>query len=124
MDTHPMQGAASESAQPAGPATAAATSRSARPSPPGAIPDPRTGGNDAVCFTAGFAGAMFAAGAIHAYLAADRKPPAIVAGISMGALNAAAFQRCYQELKPPPSAKHRPTRPRGKFRVGLGFAGT
>ncbi len=45
---------------------------------------------------------MFAAGAIHAYLAADRKPPAIVAGISMGALNAAALQRCYQDLKSPP----------------------
>lgn len=55
-------------------------------------------GNDAVCFTAGFAGSMFGAGAIHAYLAADRKPPALVAGISMGAVNAAAMQRCYQEL--------------------------
>ncbi len=57
------------------------------------------GGNDAVCFTAGFTGAMFGAGAIHAYLAADREPPAVVAGISAGAINAAAMQRCYQELK-------------------------
>src|SRR5215467_1467653 len=56
-------------------------------------------GNDAVCFTAGFAGAMFGAGAIHAYLASDRKPPQVVAGISMGALNAAAMQRCYRELQ-------------------------
>ena len=42
---------------------------------------------------------MFGAGTIHAYLAADRKPPRVVAGISMGALNAAALQRCYQELE-------------------------
>jgi predicted acylesterase/phospholipase RssA len=56
-------------------------------------------GNDAVCFTAGFAGAIFGAGTIHAYLVSDRKPPQIVAGISMGALNAAAMQRCYQELQ-------------------------
>jgi predicted acylesterase/phospholipase RssA len=66
-----------------------------------APPDPRTGGDDAVCFTAGVPGAMFAAGTIHAYLAADRQPPAVVAGISLGALNAAALQRCYQELEPP-----------------------
>src|SRR5437762_6307660 len=60
---------------------------------------PPNGGNDAVCFTAGFTGAMFGAGTIHAYLAADREPPAVVAGISAGAINAAALQRCYQELK-------------------------
>src|SRR5215469_6350740 len=59
----------------------------------------RCNGNDAVCFTAGFAGSMFGAGTIHAYLAADRKPPALVAGISMGAVNAVAMQRCYQELE-------------------------
>jgi predicted acylesterase/phospholipase RssA len=55
-------------------------------------------GNDGVCFTAGIDGAPFGAGAIHAYLAADRKAPAVVAGISMGALNAAAMQRAYREL--------------------------
>jgi predicted acylesterase/phospholipase RssA len=66
---------------------------------PGVLPHIRRGGSDAVCFTAGFAGAMFGAGVIHAYLAADRKPPQVVAGISMGALNAAALQRCYQELE-------------------------
>src|SRR5882724_1547048 len=56
-------------------------------------------GNDAVCFTAGFAGAIFGAGTIHAYLVSDRRPPQVVAGISMGALNAAAMQRCYRELQ-------------------------
>src|SRR5437879_1872897 len=53
---------------------------------------------DAVCFTAGRAGAFFGAGTIHAHLAADRTAPAVVAGISMGSLSAAAMQRCYQEL--------------------------
>lgn len=56
-------------------------------------------GNDAVCFTAGFAGAAFGAGVIHAYLAADRDPPAVAAGSSLGAVNAAALQRVYQELE-------------------------
>ncbi len=56
-------------------------------------------GNDAVCFTAGATGAAFGAGTIHAYLAADRKAPAVVAGISMGALNAAAMQRAFCELE-------------------------
>jgi predicted acylesterase/phospholipase RssA len=55
-------------------------------------------GNDAVCFTAGSTGTAFGAGTIHAYLAADRKSPALVAGISMGALNAAAMQRAYRDL--------------------------
>lgn len=54
--------------------------------------------NEGVCFTAGFTGAIFGAGTIHAYLAADRKAPAVVAGISAGAINGAALQRCYQEL--------------------------
>lgn len=53
---------------------------------------------DAVCFTAGARGIPFGAGAIHAHLAADRPAPAVVAGISGGALNAAAMQRCYREL--------------------------
>ncbi len=55
--------------------------------------------NDAVCFSSGLAGVAFSAGVIHAYLAADRKPPRVVAGISVGALSAAAMQRCYQELQ-------------------------
>lgn len=55
-------------------------------------------GKDAVCFTAGFSGALFGAGTIHAYLAARRANPQVAAGISMGALSAAAMQRCYQEL--------------------------
>src|SRR5262245_22978091 len=55
-------------------------------------------GHDAVCFTAGIAGAPFAAGTIHAYLAARRVAPKIAAGISMGALSAAAMQRCYEEI--------------------------
>ncbi len=56
-------------------------------------------GKDAVCFTAGFSGALFGAGSIHAYLAARRANPRVAAGISMGALSAAAMQRCYQELE-------------------------
>lgn len=55
--------------------------------------------NEAVCFTAGLEGAPFGAGVIHAYLAAARKAPRIVAGISVGALTSAAFQRAYKELK-------------------------
>lgn len=54
-------------------------------------------GVDAVCFTAGAKGAAFAAGTIHAYLAARRPAPALVAGISMGSLGAAAMQRAYAE---------------------------
>jgi len=61
-----------------------------------------TGGNDSVCFTAGYKGAAFAAGVIHAHLAADRKAPLVVSGISMGAVNAAALRRCYQELAAAP----------------------
>ena len=51
---------------------------------------------DAVGFTAGLDGASFDAGVIHAYLAADRKPPKVVAGISMGALSPAAMQNAYR----------------------------
>ncbi|HYL78566.1 MAG TPA: patatin-like phospholipase family protein [Bryobacteraceae bacterium] len=54
---------------------------------------------DAVCFTAGAAGALFGAGTIHAHLATDRPAPAVVAGISVGALSAVALQRCYRELQ-------------------------
>ena len=61
-------------------------------------------GRDAVCFTAGFTGAMFGAGTIHAYLVADREPPGVVAGISCGAVNAVALQRCYRELQNAPIA--------------------
>jgi predicted acylesterase/phospholipase RssA len=53
---------------------------------------------DAVCFTAGPAGAFFSAGVIHAHMAADRATPAIVAGISTGAVSAAAMQRTYKEF--------------------------
>jgi predicted acylesterase/phospholipase RssA len=55
--------------------------------------------HDAICFTAGATGLVFAAGTIHAHLAADRTPPAVVAGISAGSISAAALQRCYQELE-------------------------
>ncbi len=55
--------------------------------------------HDAVCFTAGAAGALFGAGTIHAHLATDRPTPAVVAGISVGALSAVAMQRCYRELE-------------------------
>jgi predicted acylesterase/phospholipase RssA len=54
--------------------------------------------SDGVCFPAGLSGAVIGAGVIHAYLAADRKPPELVAGISAGALSAAAMQRAYLEL--------------------------
>ena len=59
----------------------------------------RTGGNEAVCFTAGPAGAVFAIGAIHAWLAADRLPPQAAAGISSGSITAAAMQRSYREIE-------------------------
>lgn len=54
--------------------------------------------DDAVCFSAGLTGAPFGAGAIHAYLASDRKPPLVTAGISLGALNAAIMERCYRDM--------------------------
>jgi hypothetical protein len=53
---------------------------------------------EAVCFTSGFQGASFAAGVIHAWLAAARRPPRVVAGISTGALPAAATQRSQRAL--------------------------
>lgn len=59
---------------------------------------PGGGGDDAVCFTAGPTGAYFGAGVVHAYLAARRKNPVVVAGISLGAVSAAAMQKCYQDL--------------------------
>src|SRR5439155_2881883 len=58
----------------------------------------RPPGSDAVCFTAGPKGAPFAAGVIHSYLAADRLAPKVAAGVSMGAVSAAALERCYREL--------------------------
>lgn len=54
---------------------------------------------DAVCFTAGYTTAPFAAGVIHAYLAADRSAPAVAAGVSMGAVAAAVMRRCYEDLE-------------------------
>jgi len=60
---------------------------------------PRTGDQpDAICFTAGFGGAAFGAGAIHAYLSADRNPPAVAAGVSLGAVTAAAMRSSYHDL--------------------------
>src|SRR5205085_10262250 len=53
---------------------------------------------EAVCFASGLRSVAFGAGVIHAYLAADRQPPKVVAGISIGAVSAAAMQRCYREL--------------------------
>jgi len=53
---------------------------------------------DALCFTAGLQGVAFGAGVIHAHLAADRTTPAVVAGVSTGALNAAVLQRSYHDL--------------------------
>lgn len=55
--------------------------------------------DDAVCFTAGLHGVSFGAGTIHAYLASDRTPPKITAGISVGALTAAVMERCYVDLR-------------------------
>ena len=46
----------------------------------------RDGGKDVLRFTAGIKGPAFAAGVLHAYLAADRKPPVCVAVISFGAV--------------------------------------
>ncbi len=46
----------------------------------------RGGGKDVLCFTAETKGPAFAAGVIHAYLAADRKPPVCVAVISFAAV--------------------------------------
>lgn len=66
---------------------------------PPSPPDARTGGNDAVAFTSGPAGAPFSAGVVHAWLAADRRQPLVATGISMGALSAAAMRRVYQELE-------------------------
>ena len=66
----------------------------------------RRNGQDAVCFAAGVRGAYFGAGVIHAYLAADREPPVVVAGISTGALTAAAMYKAYSELRAaPPEAR-------------------
>lgn len=55
--------------------------------------------DDVVCFSAGLTGAPFGAGTIHAYLASDRKPPQVAAGISLGALTAAVMERCYRDLE-------------------------
>jgi predicted acylesterase/phospholipase RssA len=55
--------------------------------------------DDAVCFTAGLHGVSFGAGTIHAYLASDRTPPKVTAGISVGALTAAVMERCYRDLR-------------------------
>ncbi len=54
--------------------------------------------DDAVCFSAGLTGGPFGAGCIHAYLASDRQPPRVAAGISLGALSAAVMERCYRDM--------------------------
>ena len=56
-----------------------------------------TGGGEAICFTAGSKGAAFGAGVIHAWLASDHSEPRVVAGISTGAITAAAMQRAMEE---------------------------
>ena len=71
---------------------------------------------EAVCFTAGIKGAAFSAGVIHAYLASDRHPPKVAAGISTGALSAAALERCYRELVPGGPPPEREIRRWGWFR--------
>jgi predicted acylesterase/phospholipase RssA len=58
--------------------------------------------SDAVCFSAGVTGVAFGAGVIHAYLASDRQPPKVIAGISLGALTA-AMERCYHSMGASPS---------------------
>ena len=66
----------------------------------GALSDTeRPDGDDAVCFTSGLKGAAFGAGVIHAWLASDRRPPLLAAGISTGSITAAALQQCYRELE-------------------------
>ena len=59
----------------------------------------RAGADDAICFTAGYRGLPFFTGLIHAWLAADRSPPGVAAGISSGALAAAAMQRACREAE-------------------------
>jgi len=61
--------------------------------------DSRTRGDDAVAFTAGYQGAPFSAGVLHAWLAADRERPIVAIGISMGTFAAAAMRRAYEELE-------------------------
>ncbi|MDP8990855.1 MAG: hypothetical protein M3N41_12350, partial [Acidobacteriota bacterium] len=68
----------------------------------------RPSGSDAVCFTAGPRGLAFSAGVIHAWLASDRDTPQAMAGISAGALSAAALARACQlrdqaKNAPPPT---------------------
>jgi predicted acylesterase/phospholipase RssA len=60
--------------------------------------EPGVEGCDGVCFTAGAKAAIVGAGTVHAYLASRRAAPKVVAGISLGALNAAAMQRVYRDL--------------------------
>ena len=57
----------------------------------------REPGTDALCFTAGPKGIPFSAGVIHAWLAADRAAPKVAAGISSGALAAAAIERACRQ---------------------------
>lgn len=52
-----------------------------------------------MCFTAGPKGAAFGAGVVHAWLASDRLPPLVAAGISTGAVTAAAMRTAFQKLE-------------------------
>ena len=61
--------------------------------------------NEGLCFTSGVQGLPFGAGVIHAYLAAGRGSPRVVAGISMGSLTTAAFQRAFREATPASGAE-------------------
>ena len=61
--------------------------------------------DDGVCFSAGHTGAPFGAGFIHAYLASDRKPPVVVAGISLGAVTAAVMERSYRDSGNPETSR-------------------
>ncbi len=75
---------------------------------PGPVPQQDAGQtqheDEGVCFTAGIQGAPFGAGVIHAYLAARRGAPRVVAGISLGSLTAAAFQRAFRECQKDPGS--------------------
>ena len=67
---------------------------------------PNSEHRDAVCFTAGAPGAFFSAGVIHAHMAADRRTPLVVAGISTGAISAALMQRVYRDFLAVKDARH------------------
>ncbi len=83
-------------------------------SPAGAVA-PITEG-EAVCFTAGASGLPFGAGVIHAWLALNRPPPKVAAGISAGSINAAAFWATWHEPQEGASHESQAVRRRARFR--------